>query len=193
MTARGSVSGKDWAAETTNQLKEWGIQYHELIMNKKPHADIFVDDKAININDYRSLIRNKRESAFVAGSFDVIHPGYIQVFKRAKEVGKHLVVGLHKDPSQENPNKIKPILSLEERIEILESIKYVDEIHVYETEAELLDYLKNNKICVRMLGDDYREKEKYTGRGLDIPICYVDRSHGWSTTKFKNMIKDSLK
>jgi len=61
MTARGSVSGKDWSSLTQSQLKNWGIKYHELIMNKKPHADFFIDDKAINAIDWRlNLDSNKK-------------------------------------------------------------------------------------------------------------------------------------
>ena len=55
MTARGSTTGIDWTDLTEHQLNKWGVNYHELIMNKKPHADIFVDDKAINISSFRLL------------------------------------------------------------------------------------------------------------------------------------------
>ena len=51
-TARGSMSGKDWTEHTAAQMKEWGIKYHELIMNKKPHYDLLVDDKAVNVEDW---------------------------------------------------------------------------------------------------------------------------------------------
>ncbi len=55
-TARGSVSGKDWTEFTEQQLKEWGVPYHELIMNKKPHYDILIDDKAISAMAWRKLL-----------------------------------------------------------------------------------------------------------------------------------------
>ena len=55
MTARGANSGKDWSDFTAYQMNEWGVKYHELIMNKKPHADVFIDDKAINIRDWVNL------------------------------------------------------------------------------------------------------------------------------------------
>ena len=58
MTARGCVSGKDWSEFTVKQLADWGIEYHELIMNKKPHADIFIDDKAINASAFLLQIGN---------------------------------------------------------------------------------------------------------------------------------------
>lgn len=56
MTARGSVSGKDWTDLTAKQLEEWGLKYHKLIMHQKPHADVFVDDKAINAVDWRNSL-----------------------------------------------------------------------------------------------------------------------------------------
>ena len=56
MTARGSVSKKDWTELTLKQLNDWGVNYHELIMHKKPNADFFIDDKAINAADWRRSI-----------------------------------------------------------------------------------------------------------------------------------------
>ena len=55
MTAIGSTTGTDWTTLTEKQLRQWGVKYHELIMNMKPHADIFVDDKAINVASFRLL------------------------------------------------------------------------------------------------------------------------------------------
>lgn len=45
-TARGTRSGLDWREVTENQLQDWGVKYHELILGKKPHFDILIDDKA---------------------------------------------------------------------------------------------------------------------------------------------------
>lgn len=46
-TARGSKSGIDWRGSTLVQLSQWGLRYHELILGK-PHADVYVDDKAVH-------------------------------------------------------------------------------------------------------------------------------------------------
>ena len=54
MTARGKRSGIDSTEFTKQQLKEFDIPYDSLIMNVKPHADVFVDDKAWNARDWRS-------------------------------------------------------------------------------------------------------------------------------------------
>jgi glycerol-3-phosphate cytidylyltransferase len=127
----------------------------------------------------------------IAGNFDVIHPGYIKMFKECKENCDNFTVLLHSDPSIERSEKLSPILSVEERDEILYSIKYIDNIFIYDTEQELLNLLNIIRPQVRFLGDDYKGK-KFTGDNLNIPIHYLDRSHGWSTTKFKVLITKSV-
>ena len=126
----------------------------------------------------------------IAGNFDVLHPGYIEMFKEMKKNCTVLIVLLHSDPSIERPHKLKPILSVEERKEMLLSIKYIDDVLVYTYEAQLYDLLKLGEFDKRFLGDDYTNKP-FTGDDLGIPIHYLDRSHGWSTTKFKKLISDS--
>ncbi len=51
-TARGSLSGLDLSQFTMRQLKEWGVNYHELWF-QKPYADFYIDDKAINDKDFQ--------------------------------------------------------------------------------------------------------------------------------------------
>ena len=126
----------------------------------------------------------------IAGNFDVIHPGYIHMFDECKNYCDTLLLLLHEDPSIERSEKIKPILSLTERTMILNSLNQIDRIITYKTESDLYEILKSKKIDVRFLGDDYRDKS-FTGDDLNIPIHYLDRSHGWSTTKFKKLIADN--
>lgn len=127
----------------------------------------------------------------IAGNFDVIHPGYIKMFKECKSYCKQFIVLLHTDPSIERPEKLKPILTKEERTEILTSIKFINGIAYYTYEKELVDLIKRLSPDIRFLGDDYRGKT-YTGFELDIPIHYLNRDHGWSTTKFKKLIADTI-
>ena len=127
----------------------------------------------------------------VAGNFDVIHPGYIHMFDECKKHCDILLLLLHDDPSIERPEKIKPIFDLNERNMILSSLKQIDRIITYQIESDLYDILKTEQIDIRFLGDDYKDKA-FTGDDLGIPIHYLDRSHGWSTTKFKKMIAESV-
>ena len=140
---------------------------------------------------FLNIMKINKITGVIAGNFDVIHPGYIYLFNQCKEHCDKLLIFLHEDPSLERESKLKPILTLDERILILSSLNQVDEIISYKTEAELLILLKNHKIDIRFLGDDYQNKE-FTGMKLNIPIHYLDRSHGWSTTKFKQLLAKSL-
>ena len=128
---------------------------------------------------------------FTAGNFDVIHPGYIKLFNECFQNCDHFTILLHSDPSIERPNKLKPILKLEERIEILESIKYISDIKTYTYESELYELIKTGNFNIRFLGDDYKN-QKYTGDDLGIKVHFLNRDHGWSTTKFKKLISKTL-
>lgn len=131
------------------------------------------------------------KKGLIAGNFDIIHPGYVRYFKDAKEHCDHLIIALHEDPTIERPNKSKPILSKEERTEILLAIKYIDEVVYYNTEEELWELLSKIRPQVRILGSDYRGK-KFTGDDLGIPVHFHKRDHNWSTTRFKDLITDQV-
>jgi glycerol-3-phosphate cytidylyltransferase len=136
--------------------------------------------------------KNKMRKGVIAGNFDVIHPGYIKMFKKAAENCDCLIVLLHTDPSIERPEKLKPILSIEERKEMLMELKSICDVFTYTYEAQLLDLLEAGEFDVRFLGDDYIGKP-FTGDHLDIEINYINRDHGWSTTKFKKLIAETIR
>jgi glycerol-3-phosphate cytidylyltransferase len=188
MTARGSVSKKDHTTLTENQLQLWGVKYNKLIMNKKPFAHKYIDDRAVHIDDWKKSVGPKK-NGIIAGAFDVIHPGYIKMFKEAKEKCNHLTIALHIDPSIER-GKVKPVHTWAERAEILLALKYVDDINIYEYEWELEEMLSSGHYDIRFLGKDYLNKD-YTGNYLPIEISWIDRNHGYSTTDFKRKIVEN--
>jgi len=83
-------------------------------------------------------------------------------------------------------------LDLQDRVEILNSIKYIDKIIVYNSEKELAKNISIIEPDVRFLGDDYRGRTDYTGYNCNSYVYYFDRSHGWSSTLFKKKISASL-
>jgi len=147
-------------------------------------------EKETSLFDFAMTFVKTYDMGVVAGSFDVIHPGYIEMLEEAKKVCDYLLVLLHDDPSRENPLKPKPVLSLQERREILLAIKYVDEVYEYKTEEELAEIISELPPHIRILGDDYKDK-KYTGESPFVHYCA--RGHGWSSTKLKKMIAESMK
>ena len=173
---------------TNTQIQKWGIKCHEIILGK-PSYDMIIDDKSCHINEFKKQTNPK--IGIIAGMFDIIHPGYVEMFIECKKHCDKLIVLIHEDASIERKEKMSPILSTNDRKNILESIKYIDEVIIYKTENDLLEILKNSNLSIRFLGDDYKNK-KFTGDNLDLEIFWINRNHGWSSSKFKKLIKESV-
>ena len=186
-TARGASSGIDWHDMTVDQLLSWGLKYHRLITKGKPSFDVLIDDKAINASDWRKSVCGTR--GVLAGAFDLIHPGYCRMIGFCKKNCDHLTVLLHDDPSLER-KKMRPVHTVDERREILMSMKFIDDVIVYQSEHDLSSLLSSGNYGVRFLGEDYRGKD-YTGKDIDLPVVFVPRQHTYSTTALKKVIHDS--
>ena len=127
-----------------------------------------------------------------ASCFDLFHAGHNMMLKEAKTQCDYLLVGLQTDPTIDRPEKNKPIQSVFERFVQLQACKYVDEIVVYATEKELIDVLLSYKIDVRIIGEEYRDKE-FTGKNLGIPLYYNTRKHSFSTSELRQRVIESKK
>ena len=133
---------------------------------------------------------------FTCSTFDLLHAGHVQMLSEAKEQCDYLVVGLQVDPSIDRPEKNKPVQTLVERYVQLKGVKYVNEIVCYQTEEDLLDILKIFPITVRILGEEYKEKE-FTGRELckqkNIELFFNKRDHRFSSSDIRQRVCDALK
>ena len=126
---------------------------------------------------------------FTCSSFDLLHAGHVQMLRDAKEQCDYLMVGLQMNPAQDRPKeKNPPIQSIVERYTQLKAIGYVDEIIPYQTERDLEDILELYTIDVRILGEEYRDKE-FTGKDIcrkrDIDLYFNKRDHRFSTSKLR--------
>lgn len=186
-TARGSSSGVDYRELNLEQLKSWGLKYHVLIDKNKPSYDLFVDDKAISANEWRKN-ENIRIVGFVASCFDLLHSGHCLYLREAKSVCDFLVAALQVDPSIDRKHKNRPIQSLAERKIQLESVKYVDEIVVYNTEDELGLLIKEIKPDIRILGSDTVGVP--TGLEYCKNIYYHNRNHNFSSSELRERVKN---
>jgi cytidyltransferase-like protein len=182
-TARGCVSGIDWEDYTARQLDGWGIKYHELICNKKPHFDLLVDDKAIHVDRWVDEYFPKKVG-LIAGCFDILHPGYIKMFEDARTVCDWLIVALHENPNQEREKKYEPLFSVQDRKKTLESINYVSKVVTYRTEEDLETIIKEISPDVRIIGSDYRGK-LITGQEYSDEIYFHEREHDHSYSKVR--------
>jgi len=128
---------------------------------------------------------------FTCGVFDLFHAGHVLMLKECKEHCDYLIVAVNRAENISaaiNPGKKqKPIFSPEERVTIMQSCRYVNEVLMYNSEEELLNILNSKNISIRFLGDDYKSKP-ITGAELKIEIYYTDRSHGLSTSYYRKKL-----
>ena len=130
---------------------------------------------------------------FTCSTFDLFHAGHIMMLKEARRQCEHLIVGLQSDPTIDRPEtKNKPVQSMFERFVQLDACKYVNEIIPYSTEKELLDILLSYPISVRIIGEEYEDKE-FTGKQLPIEIYYNKRRHSFSTTELRQRVINNMK
>ena len=129
----------------------------------------------------------KKRTGFTCGAFDLLHAGHALMLKEAREQCDHLIVAVQYDPSADRPEKNRPVQSYQERVTMVESIRYVDEILLYETEEDLYKLLERLKPDVRIIGSDWKGK-KFTGHDLDIQVYYNSRDHNWSSSDLRKRV-----
>ena len=128
---------------------------------------------------------------FTASTFDLLHAGHIQMLREAKEQCDYLICGLQIDPNADRTEKNKPIQTIVERYTQLKAVSYVDEIIPYAHEKDLEDILEMYHINVRILGEEYREKD-FTGKDIckrrDIDLHFNKRDHRFSTSDLRKRV-----
>jgi glycerol-3-phosphate cytidylyltransferase len=128
------------------------------------------------------------ERVITFGTFDVFHVGHVNIFKRAKALGETLIVGVSSDELNIQKKGRAPVYSLKSRMEIIESIKYVDEVFVEESLNLKRQYILDNKADVLVMGNDW---EGRFDEFKDIcQVNYLPRTPSISTTEIIEVIKD---
>jgi glycerol-3-phosphate cytidylyltransferase len=132
---------------------------------------------------------------FVCSTFDLFHAGHVVMLEEAKRRCEYLIVGIQVDPTLDRPKtKNKPVQSIIERQIQVSACKYVDEIIVYTTEKELEDILMSLPIDVRILGEEYKDKE-FTGKEIclkrNIEIYFNKRDHYFSSSDLRQRVYEA--
>lgn len=124
-------------------------------------------------------------------AFDLLHAGHIKMLEEAKRQCNYLICGLQTDPTLDRPEKNKPVQTVVERYIQLKACTYVDEIVPYATEQDLEDILRSFKIDVRILGDEYQDKN-FTGRTYceekGIALYFNTRDHRFSSSGLRKEV-----
>ena len=131
-------------------------------------------------------VSDKGKIGITFGCMDLLHAGHVAMLSEAKQVCDYLIVGLQNDPSVDRPEKNKPLQ--------ITACRFVDEVVIYNTEADVLDILKTLPIDVRIIGSDYLDKD-FTGKDYcvdnNIEIVYNSRDHSFSTSSLRDRVKNT--
>ena len=144
----------------------------------EPRKNVF-----LNLILYEGEINLKKVITY--GTFDLFHVGHVNILKRAKEKGDYLIVGLSTDEF----NKIKgkhSIIPYKQRKEILEAIKYVDEVIPENSWEQKKEDIKKYKIDILVMGNDWEGKFDFLKELCEVE--YLERTPDVSSTEIKRVL-----
>ncbi len=121
------------------------------------------------------------------GTFDVFHIGHINILERAKRQGDYLVVGVSSDQLNFEKKQRYPVYPQDQRVRILEALRFVDEVFIEESLALKPTYIKQYQAEVLVMGDDwagkFNEMQKY------CEVIYLPRTPSISTSEIIEVVK----
>lgn len=121
------------------------------------------------------------------GTFDVFHIGHLRILERARQLGNYLIVGVSTDQMNFDKKGRYPIYSQQERLDIIQALKSVDEVFLEESLALKREYLQKYHADVLVMGDDWAGKfDEFED------ICrveYLPRTPSISTTAIIEIIR----
>jgi|TARA_R100000908_G_C3746374_1_gene141621 rfaE bifunctional protein nucleotidyltransferase chain/domain len=123
---------------------------------------------------------------WVNGCFDVLHRGHFELFRHAKSLGERLVVGIDADEKvRADKGKNRPVNNQEDRKFALESIKYIDEVIIFNTKQDLENTIREIEPSIMVIGSDWKGKD-VIGQEYVKEIIFYSRIGNYSTTNILN-------
>ena len=117
------------------------------------------------------------------GCFDVLHRGHIELFKYAKSLGSKLYVGIDSDEKvRKDKGDGRPFNNVQDRKEVLESIKYIDGVFVFDSTQGLEDLVNIVGASKLVIGSDWKGKTVVGEQHVE-EVVFFDRIEGYSTTE----------
>ncbi|MCB5952920.1 glycerol-3-phosphate cytidylyltransferase [Enterococcus sp. BWT-B8] len=119
------------------------------------------------------------------GTFDLLHYGHINLLRRAKEKGDFLIIALSTDEFSIKEKKKKPYFSFEQRKQLLEAIRYVDQVIPEESWEQKVSDIFTHNVSTFVMGDDWAGKFDFIEKKTDAKVIYLERTPEISTTQIK--------
>ena len=121
------------------------------------------------------------------GTFDVFHVGHLRILERAKALGRKLIVGISTDALNYSKKQRYPVYPQEERREIVEALKCVDEVFYEESLEQKGDYIREYQADILAMGDDW--KGRFDEYSKLCKVVYFERTPSISTTELIEKIR----
>lgn len=131
--------------------------------------------------------RAKLKKVITFGTFDVFHVGHVNILERAKALGDYLIVGISSDELNFSKKGRNPIYSIAERLKIISSLRFVDEVFVEESLELKAQYIKDFDADVLVMGDDWKDKFDIYKDICDV--VYLERTPSISTTEIIEVVR----
>jgi len=122
------------------------------------------------------------------GTFDVFHIGHVNILKRATALGDYLIVGVSSDQLNFSKKSRYPIYSEKDRVDIISSLRFVDEVFVEESLELKLEYIKRHHADILVMGDDWMGRFDWVK--TDCDVLYLPRTPSISTTEIIEIVKN---
>lgn len=122
------------------------------------------------------------------GTFDVFHIGHINILERAKKQGDYLIVGVSSDTLNFIKKQRNPIYNQKQRVKIIQSLRFVDEVFVEESLDLKPEYIKQHKADILVMGSDWVGRFDNMKELCDV--IYLERTPSISTTEIIEIVKE---
>jgi len=132
------------------------------------------------------MSQKKYKVGYTTGVFDMFHIGHLNIIKRAKELCDYLIVGISTDELVEEYKHKKPVIPFDDRFQIVESVKYVDEV-VAQIDMDKLSAVINHSVDAVFVGSDWKNTDSWNKYEKEFAkvgcaVVYLDHTEGISST-----------
>ena len=131
---------------------------------------------------------------YTTGVFDLFHIGHLNILKKSKSMCDRLIVGVTTDELMKEYKNKTPIIPFEERIEIVQHIKYVD-VALPQESMNKLEAWKKVKFNIMFVGDDWYESEKWVNiekelSSVGVKVVYFPYTKTTSSTLINQILEE---